>query len=608
MTERILGPTGSPRRRRWLAVPILLVACTAMFWVAGAQAVHDIGLFELDANTLNTATPGDDWSNLYGTNGTNGATTVGSAFDGFTFVPDGLGTTGDVTYWTGGGSKDRNDISQWLWGANDQAPDKNDLENAFAAAYHKDGDCDANSQTPDATCHYLYFGADRFTVNGDAQMGFWFLVNPVCLEGTTTNGVTCPTNNISGNQFLDPFTGAVAHHSDGDVLALVNFNNGGTIGAAAIYTWAGGTGGAPVLELIGTGIDCQTLSNPPGTSDKFCTTSNKADLLTEPVWPYTSKKSGKTINYYQTSAFMEGGINLSAIAGAGTCFPSFIAETRSSSGPSTGLSLDAQLKDLAFGSFQTCRPSTSLAASGGGTFVTGTSVTLTFNETNDGNETLLNPNVIVNNGCSAAYDSGDTDTDGKLDPGETWVFKCTVSASTGSTTYSAYGVGTGEDSGILVTGVLPCTNSATVACSSAERASATVVGLSPSTQLTKTASAVITYTFAENNNGDAPLTNVSVSDANCDSAPALQSGDTSNTGVLDPGETWIYTCTHTLAGPSGDTGTASVTNTATATGQDASGRTITACADPSSPPANTICKNEKDSVKVEITNNARSGG
>ena len=346
-------------------------------------------------------TAGDDWENLYGTDGTDGASVVPADFRGFTFVPDGLGTTGDVTYWQGGGSKDRNDISQWQWGANDQSPDKNDLENAFAAAYRQTGDCDLDPGTPAEACDYLYFGADRFTVNGDAQMGFWFLVNPVCLEGTTTDGVTCPTNNINGNQFIDPTTGAVAHHTDGDVLALVNFNNGGSIGSAAVYTWQGGTGGEPVLELIGTGIDCTSLPNPVQETSSAPRATRR---ISSPSLSgaYTSKKQGKDIDYYQTSAFMEGGINLSGIEGAGACFPTFIAETRSSSGPGSGLSLDAQLKDLAFGQFQACKPSTSLSASGGGTFVTGSSVKLTFSETNDGNESLLNPNVIVDNGCSAA--------------------------------------------------------------------------------------------------------------------------------------------------------------------------------------------------------------
>lgn len=334
----------NPRARMRWGLLGAIVATITLGIATVTLAVHDTDLFELDANTVaSTAKAGDDWQDLYGTDGTDGESTVPTKFDGFTFVPDGLGTTGDTTYWTGGGSKDRNDISQWQWSANDQSPDKNDLENAFAAAYH-DG-------TPNQ--HYLYFGADRFTVNGDAQMGFWFLKNPVCLSGVTTGDLVCPSSNAG--KFLDPETGDVAHHSDGDILAIVNFNNGGTIGLAAVYEWQGGVGGAPVQQLVGTGADCKSISGP----DNFCTTSNTGDLANEPIWPYDSKKSGKTIHTYQTSAFIEGGINLSSIAGAGTCFPTFIAETRSSSGPSTGLSLDAQLKDLAFGQFQSCGASIS---------------------------------------------------------------------------------------------------------------------------------------------------------------------------------------------------------------------------------------------------------
>src|SRR6266404_7759586 len=71
MTERILGPTGSRRRRRFLWVPMLLVACTALFVIAGAQAVHDLD-FQLDGETTNvaysppgTSTPGKDWNSLF---------------------------------------------------------------------------------------------------------------------------------------------------------------------------------------------------------------------------------------------------------------------------------------------------------------------------------------------------------------------------------------------------------------------------------------------------------------------------------------------------------------------------------------------------------------
>jgi hypothetical protein len=55
MTQRILGPEGSQRRRRFLWVPILLAACGAMFVIVGAQASppEQAGFFELDKNVQN---------------------------------------------------------------------------------------------------------------------------------------------------------------------------------------------------------------------------------------------------------------------------------------------------------------------------------------------------------------------------------------------------------------------------------------------------------------------------------------------------------------------------------------------------------------------------
>jgi hypothetical protein len=55
MATRILGPTGSRRRRRFLAVPILIVGLAAFFMIAGAQATppEQSGFFELDKNAQN---------------------------------------------------------------------------------------------------------------------------------------------------------------------------------------------------------------------------------------------------------------------------------------------------------------------------------------------------------------------------------------------------------------------------------------------------------------------------------------------------------------------------------------------------------------------------
>jgi hypothetical protein len=55
MATRILGPTRSRRRRRFLLAPLLLVALVAFFAITGAQAIppEQSGFFELDKNAQN---------------------------------------------------------------------------------------------------------------------------------------------------------------------------------------------------------------------------------------------------------------------------------------------------------------------------------------------------------------------------------------------------------------------------------------------------------------------------------------------------------------------------------------------------------------------------
>ena len=81
MARRVLGAAGSKRRRRFLAAPILMVLAISLFWIAGAQAVHD-EVFQLDgdvvASTTTTVPPGPnppaetqllDWDSLFNADG-----------------------------------------------------------------------------------------------------------------------------------------------------------------------------------------------------------------------------------------------------------------------------------------------------------------------------------------------------------------------------------------------------------------------------------------------------------------------------------------------------------------------------------------------------------
>src|SRR5438046_9915022 len=66
MSERIMGPRGSRRRRRSLVACVASVAALGAFVTPNAFAVHDAGNFELDGNAVSgNATPAaDDWDRV----------------------------------------------------------------------------------------------------------------------------------------------------------------------------------------------------------------------------------------------------------------------------------------------------------------------------------------------------------------------------------------------------------------------------------------------------------------------------------------------------------------------------------------------------------------
>src|SRR6185503_19337436 len=309
---------------RKVALVALLVVALALSLASAARAVHDAGLFELDGNVADSpaAGSGEDWATYFPTGSGSAQASV--------FVADQTDPA-DTTYFTGGGSKDNNDISSWAWTPTDQAPDKDEILNAYAVTYSKA--CTLPSGP--ATGQYIYFGADRYAQNGDAQIGFWILHNSINRTGPATGGT---------------FTGV---HAVGDLLILSDFTNGGAISTIKVYSWVGfgGTGSDVPLNLVATGVDC-TLSLG---GDDACGLVNSADL---PVgWTYTPKSG--TAGVIPTGGFYEGGINASALVpGFKPCVSSFLAETR------TSQSVGSQLKDFALGTFANCGAKISITPSG----------------------------------------------------------------------------------------------------------------------------------------------------------------------------------------------------------------------------------------------------
>src|SRR5262245_11454542 len=340
---------GSPPHRRGAFVGgVRTGALTLMLGVgllfAGAAAalaqeyVDNNTIFELDGNPQDPPSPtGEDWHKYFGTLHPIPPFPAGAAA-AKTFVAE----TGNVTIFTQGGSKDVNGVGQWRH-TSGSVPDKDDLQNAFAAAYNVNGEL------------LLYFGADRTANNGDANIGFWFFQSSV---GTNANGT---------------FSGT---HQDGDIFVVSGFTSGGQTSEIDVNKWS--CPGNPAncdstgsLVLITSSTAAQCASSPTG-SHVACAIANTGNVTS--VWAYTPKAG--TAGIFPVASFFEGGINVTALLGTTPCLSSFIVETRSST------SNTAQLKDFIGGSFLLCGLSATKACPANGTVNPGgTSIHYLFNGT-----------------------------------------------------------------------------------------------------------------------------------------------------------------------------------------------------------------------------------
>lgn len=281
---------------------VILVAFTFAAAISRAQQnVDDEDVFEMDGNPQDGAPAGEDWHTYFPSGpGGNALATV--------FVAEGLD---NVTIFTQGGSKDIYGIQSGPWRhTNGSVPDKDNLENAFAAGYNVNNEL------------ILYFGADRRANNGDANIGFWFFQSEI---GTNPDGT---------------FSG---QHMDGDIFVVSGFTSGGQTSEIDVYQWVGDDATGH-LQLITSSTAAQCASSPSG-SHIACAISNTGDVLSG--WTYTPKSG--TAGTFPVASFFEGGINVTALLGGATpCFSSFMVETRSSTSES------AQLKDFALGNFDLC--------------------------------------------------------------------------------------------------------------------------------------------------------------------------------------------------------------------------------------------------------------
>ena len=211
-------------------------------------------------------------------------------------------------------------------------------------------------------------------------------------------------------------------------------------------------------------------------------------------------------------------------------------------------------------------------------------VTYTFTVTNQGNTPLTSVTVTdpLLGGLLAAVPSGDTNNNTILDITETWVYvqDYVVTQSdidTGSITNQATASGTGAEgvvtdlSGATVSDDTPTVTIVPASCLDAIAITKTgVFNDIDANGCTSLAVDTVTYTFTVTNQGNTPLTSVTVTDPLLGGLlAAVPSGDTNNNTILDITETWVYVQDYVVTQSDIDTG--SITNQATASGTGAEG-------------------------------------
>src|SRR5262249_30214343 len=125
------------------------------------------------------------------------------------------------TIFTGGGSKDNNDLNQWQWKIGSPPPGE-DIVNAYGASYVAPNAQGVNELS-------VFVGQDRLSTNGSAAIGFWFFQQDISLN---------PNGTFKGT------------HTPGDVLIQINYT-GGHSGTVHVYQWDT-TAPNNLRELTGT--------------------------------------------------------------------------------------------------------------------------------------------------------------------------------------------------------------------------------------------------------------------------------------------------------------------------------------------------------------------
>jgi hypothetical protein len=291
-------------------------------------AVHDED-FQLDANVADDAgSPPFDWANFISAAGVPAPELPDASLPGFeasSFDRDfntnqngSFNSSDSTTFATG--SKDTLPITPgWQCNFDNNVNNKTDVMNAYAVTY----------TDPVTEDEILYFALERNTNTGNGNVGFWFLQDEVACE--SAGG----TEAFSGD------------HSDGDLLVVSEFTNGGVVSSIQVYRWEGGANGTlnPNSVAGGVNLDCDIVTG----GDSVCANVNVANITTP--WLTANFKDGVG-HTLRSTEFFEAGLNLTEEGLGGKCFNTYLADTRSST------SLTATIFDYSLGNLGSCQSTT----------------------------------------------------------------------------------------------------------------------------------------------------------------------------------------------------------------------------------------------------------
>jgi Prealbumin-like fold domain len=206
------------------------------------------------------------------------------------------------------------------------------------------------------------------------------------------------------------------------------------------------------------------------------------------------------------------------------------------------------------------------ASAPGGTDVDGTllvpagsTVTFDYDVTSGSADTPMDVLSVIDNKCSpVVYRSGDTDGDGLIDVDETWGYSCAqVFEGEIEVTNTAVVTAREPKGGRTLTATSLRKVRSYLATITVEK--------SPDRAVIRPGDPV-TYTFLVSTSGPTAVSSITVVDDRC-SPTEYRSGDSDADRMLDPGETWTYTCVSALS--------TSTINRVTVTGTPPGGGVVT---------------------------------